>query len=154
MVPRVDELLRYVHDFVRFVPTAVYFNDQKISRGKFSDIENRENLKEISTGTQEWQDSAIVIKGRLYENRGHSLVASIEALTIGGESLNLIGRLRFESGPIGVFKRRFKLCATQIGSTIGVSGRLDCDRFVPTAGRDSLDAPTTILLGRIVLALE
>ena len=53
-----------------------------------------------------------------------------------------------------MFKRGFKLCATQIGTTIGVSGRLDCDRFIPTAGRDSLDAPTISLLSRIVLALE
>src|SRR5208282_5536183 len=79
---------------------------------------------------------------------------SIDGLTIGNESVNLVGQLRFENGPIDVFKRGFKLCATQVGSTIGVSGRLDCDRFIPTAGRDSLDSPTTSLLSRIVLALE
>ncbi len=62
------------------------------------------------------------------------------------EAVKLTGHLRFENGPIDVFKRGFKLCATQIGCTIGVSGRLDCDRFVPTAGRDSLDSATTSLL--------
>lgn len=51
-------------------------------------------------------------------------------------------------------RRGFKLCATTVGTTIGVSGRLDCDRFIPTAGRDSLGAPTTSLLSRIALALE
>ena len=35
-----------------------------------------------------------------------------------------------------------------------MSGRLDCDRFIPTAGRDSLDAPTTSLLNQIVQTLE
>lgn len=152
--PNADELRRYVQDFVRFVPTAIYFNGQKISQGKFSDIENRENLTEIRVGNQEWHDGDMVVTGRLYEDRGHTIVASIDGLSIGGESVNLVGQLRFENGPIDVFKRGFKLCATQIGSTIGVSGRLDCDRFIPTAGRDSLDAPTTSLLNRIVLALE
>ena len=152
--PNVDQLRRYLQDFVRFVPTAVYFNTIKISQGRFSDIEDRENMTEISAGTQEWRDGDLLIAGRLYEDRGHTIVASIESLRIGDESVNLVGHIRFENGPIDVFKRGFKLCATQIGSTIGVSGRLDCDRFIPTAGRDSLDGPTTSLLSRIALALE
>jgi molecular chaperone HtpG len=152
--PNVDELRRYLQDFVRFVPTRVNFNDQRISQSKFSDIEDRENFTEVNTSIQEWRDGDMVIKGRFYEDRGHTLVASIDGLTINGEAINLVGYLRFENGPIDVFKRGFKLCATQVGTTIGVSGRLDCDRFIPTAGRDSLDAPTTSLLGRIVLALE
>ena len=68
--------------------------------------------------------------------------------------LRLTGQLRFESGSIDVFKRGFKLCATTIPSTIGISGRLDCDLFVPTAGRDSLDAATASLLGQIGALLE
>jgi molecular chaperone HtpG len=152
--PNVDELRRYLQDFVRFVPTSIYFNEQKISQGTFSDIENRENLSEIRAGAQKWHDGDMVITGRLYEDRGHTLVASIDGLSIGVESVNLLGHLRFENGAIDVFKRGFKLCASQVGCTIGVSGRLDCDRFIPTAGRDSLDAATTSLLNRIVLALE
>ena len=53
-----------------------------------------------------------------------------------------------------MFKRGFKLCATQIGSIIGVSGRLDSDRFVPTAGRDSLDSTTIAFLNQIVQLME
>ena len=66
----------------------------------------------------------------------------------------MTGQLRFENGPIDVFKRGFKLCATQIPSTIGISGRLDCDQFIPTAGRDSLDAATMSLLAQIGALLE
>jgi len=150
----VDELRRYLTDFVRFVPTPIYFNGQKVSQARFSDIEDRENLTEIGGGTQEWREGDLVIAGRFYEDRGHTLVAVIDGLSVGGEPVNLVGHIRFENGPIDVFKRGFKLCATQIGSTIGVSGRLDCDHFVPTAGRDSPDFATTSLLGRIVLALE
>jgi molecular chaperone HtpG len=142
--PNIQELGRYLQDFVRFVPTAIYFDGEKISQSRFSDIENRENLKEVSAGPQDWHEGDLVIMGRLYEDRGHTLAAAV----------NLTGQIRFENGPIDVFKRGFKLCATQIGTTIGVSGRLDCDRFIPTAGRDSLDAPTTSLLSRIALALE
>lgn len=150
----VEKVRRYLQDFVRFVPTAIFFNGQKVSQARFSDIENRDNLTAIGSGVQEWREGDLVITGRLFEDRGHALVAAIDALSIGGEAVNLVGFIRFESGPIDVFKRGFKLCATQIGSTIGVSGRLDCDRFVPTAGRDSLDSATTSLLGRIAAALE
>lgn len=150
----VHEVRRYLQDFVRFVPTAIYFNGQKVSQTRFSDIENRENLMEIGSCAQKWHDGDLVITGRLYEDRGHALIAAIEALSIRDEAVNLTGYIRFENGPVDVFKRGFKLCATQIGSTIGVSGRLDCDRFIPTAGRDSLDSSTTSLLGRIAIALE
>lgn len=152
--PNIEELRLYLRDFVRFVPTAIYFNELRISQDQFLDIESRENLVEISVSTQEWREGDLVISGRLYEDRGHALVASIESLSISGEQVKLVGHIRFENGPIDVFKRGFKLCATQVGSTIGVSGRLDCDRFVPTAGRDSLDASTTSLLSRIILRLE
>ena len=114
----------------------------------------RQNFTEIRDGVQEWREGDLVMRGRLFEDRGHTLTATIEGLNIGGEEVNLVGHLRFENGPIDVFKRGFKLCATEIGSTIGVSGRLDCDCFVPTAGRDSLDSATTSLAIRIALALE
>ena len=152
--PDIEQLRGYLRDFVRFVPTAVYFNGKKVSQGRLSAIEDRNNFSEIRDGTQDWQTGDLVISGRLFEDRGHALVAVIEGLRIGGEQIGLTGHLRFENGSIDVFKRGFKLCATQVGSTIGISGRLDCDRFVPTAGRDSLDSATVGLLGRIVIALE
>jgi len=148
-----EELRRYLQDFVKYVPTAVYFNGQKLSQNTFSALEDRENLTQIGDG-QEWQAGDLTVTGRLYEDRGHTIVAAIDGLSIGGEPVNLVGHLRFEGGAIDVFKRGFKLCATSVGTTIGVTGRLDCDRFIPTAGRDSLDAPTTSLLSRIALALE
>src|SRR5207253_1933562 len=74
--PNVDELRCYLQDFVRFVPTTIYFNGQRISQAKFSDIENRQNLTEIRVDTQEWHNGDMVITGRLYEDRGHTLVAS------------------------------------------------------------------------------
>lgn len=151
--PNADELKGYLADFVRFVPTLITFNGEKISQGRFSDVDDRDTLQQIGD-TLTWCEGDITVTGRLFEDRGHVLIAVIEGMTIGDEAISLSGQLRFENGPIDVFKRGFKLCATQIGSTIGVSGRLDSDRFVPTAGRDSLDAPSTSLLGRIVALLE
>ena len=149
-----DDLCRYLQDFVRFVPMTVSFNGQRVSQERFSDATERENYMEISEGQQEWREGDLVIAGCLFEDRGHTLAATIESLSIGGEAVSILGQLRFENGPIDVFKHGFKLCATQIGSAIGVSGRLDCDRFAPTAGRDSLDAESSSLLGRIVSMLE
>lgn len=152
--PNIEDLRRYLRDFVRFVPIHISFNGEKISQARFSDVDDRENLTEIGNGPITWREGDLGVIGRLYADKGHSLIAGIDGLTVGEESISLTGQLRFENGAIDAFKRGFKLCATQVGTTIGVSGRLDCDRFVPTAGRDSLDAATTSLLGRIVSLLE
>ena len=152
--PNLDELKRYLQDFVRYVPVAIYCNGQIISQTLFSDIEARENYAEIGSGTTEWCEGKFEFSGRLFEDRGHALAVRIESMSIDGETTNLEGFLRFEDGVISVFKNGFKLCATQVGSTIGMSGRLNCDFFIPTAGRDSLDSETASLLGRIVHMLE
>jgi hypothetical protein len=150
----VDELRQYLRDFVRFVPIAIYFNGEKVSQGRFSDLDDKDNLREVSTSLHEWREGNLTVTGRLYEDRGHTLVASITGMRIGNESVNLSGQVRLEGGALDVFKRGFKLCATSVPTIIGVSGRLDCDRFVPTAGRDSLDSTTTSLLGQIAQLLE
>jgi hypothetical protein len=152
--PNVEEMRRYLRDFVRFVPIAVFFNSEKVSQTKFTDLDDKENLKEVFTGTQQWKEGDLLIFGRLYEDRGHMLVAAVEGLKRGGQDFVLSGQIRFEAGTLDVFKRGFKLCATQVPSIIGITGRLDSDCFVPTAGRDSLDDTTTAFLGQIVRILE
>ncbi len=152
--PNLEDLRHYLVDFARFVPVAVYFNGERISQKRFSDAQERENYIPVISSSKDWQSGELVITGQLFEDGGQTLIASIESMTIAGELTNLTGLLRFENGPISVFKHGFKLCTTQIGTTIGVSGRVDCDRFVPTAGRDSLDSQTASLLSRIVSILE
>ena len=152
--PDVDELKTYLKGFVRYVPIVIEFNEEKISQQSFGHVEEQDNLLPIGDGITEWQSGDITVVGRLWEDGGHTLLAGIEELRHKGRRIPLAGRLRFENGPIDVFKRGFKLCATQIPSTIGISGRIDCDLFVPTAGRDSLDAETTSLLGQIGALLE
>ena len=148
-VPNADELKTYLRSFVRFVPISITFNGEKISQQRFSEAEDQENLTAIGNGTSEWRSGDMILVGRLWEDRGHTLVAGIEELRRGENRVALKGRLRFENGSIETFKRGFKLCATQVPSTIGISGRLDSDVFMPTAGRDSLDAGTTSLLGQL-----
>ena len=149
-----EDLKTYLKGFVRFVPIAIEFNGERISQQRFVEVEERDNLTAIGENEQEWHSGDITLVGRLWEDRGHTLVVAIEELHRGGERVALAGHLRFEHGSIDVFKRGFKLCATQVPSTIGISGRIDCDLFVPTAGRDSLDAGTTSLLGQIGAMLE
>ena len=152
--PNVEELRIYLRDFVRFVPIDVRFNCECISRGRFEALDEQENLVQIGEAVRQWQGGEVVVLGRLWEDRGHTLVASIQELVWQGARTSMKGRLRFEAGAIDAFKRGFKLCATQVPTTIGVSGRLDCDLFVPTAGRDSLDSGTMVLLGQLVALLE
>ena len=152
--PNPDNLKTYLKDFVRYVPITVRFNGEMISQQHFADVDDRENLTLLSEKASDWSDGSLTVTGRLFEDKGHALVAAIEGLILNDESIKLKGYLRFENGPIDVFKRGFKLCATQIASAIGISGRLDCDQFVPTAGRDSIDAKTTSLLGQIGALLE
>ena len=152
--PNGAELKAYLRDFVRYVPIDVRFNGDCISRRTFEALDEQENLVEIGGAVRRWQSGDAVVLGRLWEDRGHTLVASVEQLIWRGTETSMRGRLRFESGPIDAFKRGFKLCATQVPTTIGVSGRLECDLFVPTAGRDSLDSGTMALLGQLVELLE
>ena len=152
--PNVDDIKIYLKSFVRFVPITITFNNENISEKRFENIDNQDNLTSIESAIGAWGTEDIGISAHFFEDGGHTLVAAIYELTYNNELINLTGQLRFEKGPIDVFKRGFKLCATQIPSTIGISGRLDCDLFVPTAGRDSLDASTTNLLNKICKLLE
>lgn len=152
--PNVEELKTYLRDFVRYVPINVQFNGKCISRKPFEVLEEQGNLVQIGDEVRRWESGEAVVWARLWEDRGHTLVASIEELMWRGVKTSMTGRLRFEAGLLDAFKRGFKLCATQVPTTIGISGRLDCDLFVPTAGRDSLDSETMGLLGQLVALLE
>lgn len=153
-MPDAEELKTYLRSFVRFVPVVITFNGERISQQRFLGADEQENLTAIGDSRTEWRSGDVTLVGRLWEDRGHTLVASIEELHRGENRVALRGRLRFENGSIEAFKRGFMLCTTQVPSTIGISGRLDSDVFMPTAGRDSLDAGTTSLLGQLGAMLE
>ena len=51
-----EDLRRYLQDFVGFVPTAVYFNGQKLSQKTFTTIEDRENMTEVEGSPQQWEE--------------------------------------------------------------------------------------------------
>lgn len=152
--PDVDELDRYLRDFVRYAEERIYFNGQLISQQQFADPVRAENLQQITPRLTDWEQGGVKIQGNLFEDRGHTIVALLSGLWINGTQVRISGLLRFENGPIDVFKRGFKICATKIGTQIGVSGRIDCDCLSPTAGRDSLDAESAALLGSIVSCME
>ena len=121
--PDAEELRAYLRSFVRFVPIYIEFNRQKISQQQFSEGEDQENLTAIGGGMGEWRRGDMVVEGRLWEDRGHTLVAAIEELRRGNDRVAVKGRLRFENGSLETFKRGFKLCTTRVPTTIGISGR-------------------------------
>lgn len=151
--PNVNELEQYLRDFVRFADERVQFNGRLMSRT--ATVPDELNaLKVVSPPDGSWEEGNLKIRGTLYQESGHTLVATVNALWVDGNEVRLVGRIRFENGPIDVFKRGFKLCATKVQTQIGISGPIDCDVLSPTAGRDSLDADSTALVARIASCLE
>lgn len=152
--PNVEELKRYIRDFVRFAREPITFNGELIAQSEMRSPEQRQNLAELTNGPTIWTKGKIAIEGRLYEDESHTLTAELAGLRRDGTDLRFSGSMRFENGAIDVFKRGFKLCATKIQTQIGVSGHLDCDLLAPTAGRDSLNAESQALVGRVASCLE
>jgi hypothetical protein len=54
---------------------------KKLSQNTFSTLEDRENFTQSGTGVEECQAGDMLITGRLYEDRGHTIVAAIDWLT-------------------------------------------------------------------------
>jgi molecular chaperone HtpG len=151
----INALLAFVKDFVQYAQEHVYFNDERVSRRAFQlPSESTKDLAAITEPGTIWSHGNVELGGQLYETPGHQLQAEIRELAIDGEPVRVRGWLRFENGPIAVLKRGFKICSTSIGTDIGVSGVIDCDRLSPTAGRDSLDPASSTLLSSIVTSME
>ena len=151
----VDQLGNYLRDFVKYAEEQIYFNGELISCQPYEmPGSDDDRLEALGTGPQGWVHGNISVQGRLYEAPGHTLHAELTGIQIDGAPARLNGWLRFENGAIDVLKRGFKLCATAVGTQIGVSGALDCDLLSPTAGRDSLDPESTALIASITACME
>jgi molecular chaperone HtpG len=150
-----DALLAFVRDFVQYAEENVSFNREPVSRRAFQlPSESDREVRAITAPATLWSQGSVELSGQLYETPGHQLQAEVREMTIDGEPVRIRGWLRFENGPIAVLKRGFKICSTTVGTDIGVSGVIDCDRLSPTAGRDSLDPASGALLSSIVTSME
>jgi molecular chaperone HtpG len=153
--PNLEELEQYLTEFVQFSQENVLFNGKLLSRRPLLNDEDLTHIDPVEGGSpSRWRSNGIEIAGRLLEGKRHSLCIELLGLQVDGIDVAMNGLLRFDHGPIDVFKRGFKLCATKIETLIGISGRIDCERLSPTAGRDSLDAESMSLLSRIFACLE
>ncbi|MGO9583578.1 MAG: ATP-binding protein [Acidimicrobiales bacterium] len=145
----------FVQDFVQYAEEHVYFNGELISCRPFQlPSESERELSPITPPDTRWTHGNVELTGCLFETPGHLIQAEVREMTIAGVGVRVRGWLRFENGPIAVLKRGFKICSTTIGTDIGVSGVIDCDRLSPTAGRDSLDPESNALLSSIVTSME
>ncbi|MCW3033357.1 MAG: hypothetical protein JWM60_1702 [Solirubrobacterales bacterium] len=150
-----EALLAFVADFVQYAEENVSFNGEPVSRRAFRlPSESNRELTAITGATTQWSHGSVELAGQLYETPGHQLQAEVREMSIDGEPVRVRGWLRFENGPVAVLKRGFKICSTTVGTDIGVSGVIDCDRLSPTAGRDSLDPASGALLASIVTSME
>lgn len=151
--PDIDELQQYLTDFVRYAEEHIYFNGKLVSRGELMRTAKLDTLPQLRPIGTEWQEGNITITGTLIEE-SLGVLAQLTGLALDGKPVRFAGMLRFEGGSLDLFKRGFKLCATKIQTTIGVSGRIDCDILSPTAGRDSLDSDSNSLVSRIAHCME
>lgn len=149
------QLEKYLSDFVQYATETVTFNGKVISGKPFALPGEKDGSRHpVSGGSTEWAYGNVSVRGRLFETSGHVLLAELDDLVVDGDPVRLKGWLRFENGTIDVLKRGFKICTTTVGTNIGVSGVIDCDRLSPTAGRDSLDPGSAKLVASIVTSME
>ena len=67
-LPNVEDLKAYLQGFVRFVPIRMFFNGEKVSQQRFSDVEGRANLTRIGEPVNEWNAGDIKLVGSLWED--------------------------------------------------------------------------------------
>ena len=151
----VAELKTYISSFVRFAVERVTFNSVLISQADYFTPAQLENVTPITAERMKWTEGDLELTGQLFRDQSAStVIARVTGLRVAGEEVRFQAHLRMENGPIDVLKRGFKLCSTTIQTQIGISGRIDCDRMSPTAGRDSLNSQSITLLQRVANCLE
>lgn len=142
----VEELSKYLRQFVRYVQEAVLFNGVCISQDHFKIPDDKRPL-----GMQETRNG---LTFRLFVDSDFSIAAELLGVVIEERPVECRGYVRLIHGPIEVFKRGFRICSTSIPLRIGVTGWIDYDQVRPTAGRDTLDGSSMTLLTSMFKTLE
>lgn len=151
----VSELKEYIASFVRFAEEKVTFNGELISQAEYFDEARMEGLRELSQKESTWSQGDISITGQWFCTPNFStVIARITGFRIASNNLRFHAVLRMEGSAIDILKRGFKLCATSIQNQLGMSGRIDCDLMSPTAGRDSLNSDSLLLVQKIAMIAE
>ncbi len=143
----VEGLKRYIQPFVRHVAELIRFNGEKISQVPFGNA----SATRRPLGGEVTRDGVVF---RLFVEGESTLSADLIRAHIDGRDVVYRGSIRLAHGSIEAHKRGFRLCATNVPSRIGVAGWIDCDALRPTAGRDTLDAPSVAILTRLAQTLE
>ena len=149
-----DELRQYIQEIVRYCREPIYFNGNLISGEQPPSHFQTHVQTDMQVGLDKWSHDGIEITGVVDRVDDQTLGARLEGLQLHGEASELFAMLRFEGSGVDIRKQGFKLCATSVPTTIGVSGFIDCNLLSPTAGRDSLNAESNALVAKIVGAIE
>jgi len=147
----VHALTAYLREFVRYVPEGVYMQNQLISQDKVAaPTGNYRALTDTITGKQ----GDISVRFEIFADDGNNLSARLHALRTGERDHRFEGSVRLVHGELNVYKRGFRICSVHVSSRIGVTGSVDCDILQPTAGRDTLDSKSLVLLNQIFHIVE
>lgn len=141
----------YLKQFVRYVPEAIYVQNQLISQEVIDAPQG--NYRQL-TGIIEGSNNEVKIRYQLFADAGHNLSAKVSRLKIGEQEYQCSAYVRLIHGQLDVYKRGFRICAVTISSQIGVTGTFDADILQPTAGHDTLDSNSIHLLNQIASIIE
>jgi molecular chaperone HtpG len=146
-----DGLVKYLKQFVRFVPEQVFVQNELVSQ---EEIDEPQGTYRELTEIVNWKQDAVQVRFQLFADAGHNLSARIHGLRIGEQRYKCKGYVRLVNGQLDVYKRGFRLCAVTVSSRIGITGSFDADILQPTAGRDTLDTRSQHLLNQIFGIIE
>lgn len=152
--PNVRELRDYIRGFVQHVLFPISFNGEVISGERLVSIDEAGNYRRVPGSPRRWQSGSLEISGTFLADKKDTLAILLQELKINDRPCNISGYLRFEAGPIEIFRGGFKICATKIVNQIGVSGKISCAEFSPTAGRDTLNNASSLMLANMCATLE
>jgi hypothetical protein len=146
-----DGLVKYLKQFVRYVPEQVFVQGQLVSQEEMDEPQGTyRQLTEVIT----WHMGSVHVRFQLFADAGHNLSARVHGLKIGEQRYKCKGYVRLVSGQLDVYKRGFRICAVSVSSRIGITGSFDADILQPTAGRDTLDTQSQHLLKQIFQIVE
>jgi molecular chaperone HtpG len=146
-----DGLMKYLKQFVRYVPEQVFVQGQLVSQEQMDEPQGTyRQLTELIT----WKSDSVHVRFQLFADAGHNVSARIHGLKIGEQNYKAKGYVRLVNGQLEVYKRGFRICAVSVSSRIGITGSFDADLLQPTAGRDTLDTRSQHLLNQIFRIIE
>lgn len=144
----------YLAQYVRFLPVPVYVNGALISQHSFSDVlgAQAEGFEEI--GIRRISRGDLTGRLRTSINRQGRVLARLDDIGLGGNSLGGELFLVQQGGQTLGFRNLFGLAPIPVSSTYGFGGFVNLSVLHPTAGREALSRESIQLVANLVSMIE